>query len=75
MAITLWEVDNTVVLWDVPGMLSLKRDQCGHGVYHPWPLDHGPICERCWINDGYVCPVGHSDCYHGGAPATEEVHS
>jgi len=65
MAIILWAVDpdNTVVLW--PGIVSLKRDQFGHGAYHPWPLDHGPICERCWIDDGYVCPVGHSDCYHG----------
>ena len=74
MAVSHWALypTDTAFELDVPGILCVKRDLPSWGAYSPWPLDYGPICERCWIDDRYVCPLAHPACPHGGAPTTEE---
>jgi hypothetical protein len=75
MAVSHWALNptDTACELDVPGIFCLKRDRDlpSWGAYMPWPLDRGPICEQCWLEDGFVFPVIHSACPHGGAPTTE----
>ena len=69
MAISVWAVSplDSAAEMDMPGMFCIKLDMCGPGIYDPWPLNYGPMCERCWLDDGFVCAVSHPACEHGGA--------
>jgi len=66
MAINRWAVNpiDSAKEMDMPGMFCIKQDMCGQGIYAPCPIDHGPMCERCWLEDGFVCTVSHPLCEH-----------
>lgn len=34
------------------------------GAHNTFPYHLGPICEACWVRDGYVTAVGVAGCDH-----------
>ena len=68
MAITKWAIRplNAIEGQVWPGLMSIKPAHSASGRSYPFPLADGPLCDRCWIEDGDVWPANDPACPHGG---------
>jgi hypothetical protein len=53
----------------VVGIMSLKWDHnpARPSLYVPVIQARGPVCERCWMERGFVVPESSATCRHRGA--------
>src|SRR5690606_4804914 len=68
MAISKWAVNphRTMPELHLPGVMEIIADASCGAPYQPVPYRLGEMCDRCWIEDGYVVAVIHPECEHGG---------